>query len=146
MIFPFCYFRESVENLLASQHPGGMFSALTSGHYRSPPNHHPHHQNPTSFPLSVNSAFTPTASNDSLNGSSSISAFMQHMLGSAFPNRDTQSNTLIPPSSSSHHLSSHGPAMSPNSAMAMLAYLQLVHSLGGQENNQSEWPERDSVS
>ncbi|VDN96331.1 unnamed protein product [Rodentolepis nana] len=134
--------RESVENLLASQHTGGMFSALASGHYRSPPNLNANHSN--TLPPSINSAFAPITGNHT-NHSSSISSLMQHMLGSALTNRDILQNHILPPNShpNSH---SHPLPMTPNSAMAMLAYLQLVHSLGGQENNQSEWPERDSVS
>uniref|UniRef100_A0A0R3SNB0 TF_AP-2 domain-containing protein n=1 Tax=Hymenolepis diminuta TaxID=6216 RepID=A0A0R3SNB0_HYMDI len=128
--------------LLALQHPGGTFSALTSGHYRSPPNLSTNH--PNSLPPSINSAFAPITNNHT-NHSSSISSLVQHMLGSTLVNRDVLPNHLLPPDSHPHP-HPHSSPMAPNSAMAMLAYLQLVHSLGGQENNQSEWPERDSVS
>lgn len=62
---------------------------------------------------------------------------MHQMLSSAFAHRDILSNHLPPPSH---------PPMPSNSAMAMLACLQLVQSFGGQDKSQSEWTERDSVS
>nr|CDS24060.1 T box transcription factor TBX20 [Echinococcus granulosus] len=123
--------RESVESLLASQHSGGMISALTTGHFRTPPalnTAHPHSdRNSSSSSASSSSAFhTITTTNPS----NSLTSFMQQMLTSTLAHRDLPPNLPLPS----------------NSAVAMLAYLQLVHSLSGHDNSQSQWTERDSVS
>ncbi|VDK33648.1 unnamed protein product [Taenia asiatica] len=118
--------RESMENLLASQQSGGMISALATGHIRTPPTlstAHTHSDHNPSF-----SSTFPTIT--SANSSNSLTSFMQQMLTSSLAHRDFPPNPHLPS----------------NSAVAMLAYLQLVHSLSGQESSQSEWTDRDSVS
>ncbi|KAL5971804.1 hypothetical protein TSMEX_000469 [Taenia solium] len=118
--------RESMENLLASQQSGGMISALATGHIRTPPTlstAHTHSDHNPSF-----SSTFPTIT--SANSSNSLTSFMQQMLTSSLAHRDFPPNPPFPS----------------NSAVAMLAYLQLVHSLSGQDSSQSEWTDRDSVS
>lgn len=125
-IFSRFRFRESMENLLASQHSGGVISALSTGHIRTPPTlstAHTHSDHNPSF-----SSTFPTIT--SANSSNCLTSFMQQMLTSSLAHRDFPPNPPLPS----------------NSAVAMLAYLQLVHSLSGHDSSQSEWTDRDSVS
>ncbi|VDM33319.1 unnamed protein product [Hydatigera taeniaeformis] len=117
--------RESMENLLASQHSSGMISALTTGHMRSASTLSTAHSQSDHSP-SFSSTF---ATITSANSSNSLTSFMQHMLTSSLIHREFPLNPPLPS----------------NSAMAMLAYLQLVHSLSGHDSSQSEWTDRDSV-
>lgn len=121
-----------MENLLASQHPGGMISALASGHYRAPPildSIHPHPEQDSSS-SSAFSAITISSTPHSTTPPTALSSLMQQMLTSTLAHRDLPL----------------GPVLPTNSAVAMLAYLQLVHSVSGRDSNQSDWTEKDSLS